>query len=93
MEWQLSTELFQKILKQFSVTPSIDLFASHVNKQLERHVSWHLEPYCYAVDTFNFSWKNEIVCTFPPFSMTARLILKIIKGYITGIIMTSWWPT
>ena len=36
-EWQLSTELFQKIVKEFSVTPSIDLFASHLNKQLERY--------------------------------------------------------
>ena len=36
-EWQLFTDLFQKIVKEFSVTPSIDLFASHLNKQLERY--------------------------------------------------------
>ena len=54
-EWQLSAELFQRIVKQFSVTPSIDLFSSHLNKQLEGCVSWHLDPYCYAVDAFNFS--------------------------------------
>ena len=46
-EWQLSTKLFQKIVKQFSVTTSIDLFASHLKEQLER--------YFYAVDAFNFS--------------------------------------
>ena len=54
-EWQPSTELFQKIVKQFSVTTSIDLFASHLKEQLERYVSWHPEPYFYAVDAFNFS--------------------------------------
>ena len=54
-EWQLSTELFQKIVKQFSVTTSIDLFTSHLKEQLERYVSWHPEPYFYVVDAFNFS--------------------------------------
>ena len=54
-EWQLSTELFQKIVKQFSVTTSIDLFTSHLKEQLERYVSWHPEPYFYVVDSFNFS--------------------------------------
>ena len=38
-EWQLSTELFQKIIKQFSIIPTIDLFASHLNKQLKKYVS------------------------------------------------------
>ena len=57
-EWQLSTELLQKMVKQLSVTPSTDLFASHLDKRLERYVFWHPAPYCYAVDAFNFSLKN-----------------------------------
>ena len=55
IEWQLSTKLFQKPAKQFSVIPSIDLFTSHLKKQLERYVSWYHDPCCYAVDAFNLS--------------------------------------
>ena len=91
--WQLSTELFQKIVEQFSVTPTIDLFASHLNKQLERYVSWNPDPYCYAVDAFNFSWKNEIIYAFLPFSMISRSISKIIKDQSTGIMIVPLWPT
>ena len=46
-----------KIVKQFSVTPSIDLLASHLNKQ-ERYASWHPDQYCYAVDGLNFFLKK-----------------------------------
>ena len=42
-EWQLFTELFQKIVKQYSINLSIELFASHLSKQ-ERYVSWHPDP-------------------------------------------------
>ena len=78
-EWQLSSGLFQKLVKQFSVTPSIDLLAYHLKKQLERYVSWYPDPYCYAVDAFNFSWKKEMIYAFPPFSIIGRSISKIIS--------------
>ena len=89
-EQQLCTELFQKIVKQFSVTPTI---ACHLNKQLERYVSWHPDPYCYIVDAFNFSWKNEVIYAFPPFSMIDKSILEIIRDQSTGILIVPWWPT
>ena len=86
-EWELSTELFQKIVKQFSVTPRINLFASHLKKQSKRNVSRHPDPYCYAADAFNFSWKNEIIYAFPSFSMTGRSISKIIRDQSTEIMI------
>ena len=33
-EWKLDSQIFQKILKLFSVKPEIDIFASHLNYQV-----------------------------------------------------------
>ena len=91
-EWQLSTELFQ-IVKQFSVILSINLFVSHLNNHLEMYVSRNPDPYCYAVDAFKFSWKNEVICAFPPFGTIDRSISKIIRDKSVGIVIVPWWPT
>ena len=85
-------ELVQKIVKQFSVTPRINLFASHLKKQLKRYVSRHPDSYLYAADAFNFSWKNEIIYAFPLFSMTGRSISKIIRDQSTEIMIVPRWP-
>ena len=63
---------------------------SHLN--WKDNVSWHPDPHCYALDEFNFSWKNEIIYAFPPFSMTGKSISKIIKDQSTGIMIAPWWP-
>lgn len=42
-EWMLSTHLFQEIVATWG-TPTIDLFASRLNKQLAFDVSWKPDP-------------------------------------------------
>ena len=47
-EWQLEQGVFQAIIGVFD-TPCRDLFASRLNKQLDRYVSWHPDPDAEAV--------------------------------------------
>ena len=39
-EWKLNPALFHKIAEKFGKS-DIDLFATKINKQLDRYVSWH----------------------------------------------------
>ena len=57
-EWKLHRELFQKIVDKFG-RPNIDLFASRINRQLKRYVSWHPQPKAMAVNAFSFNWNNN----------------------------------
>ena len=51
-EWKLNLAVFQKIVKKIG-KPEIDLFASKINKQLERYVSQHPEPHVMAINAFS----------------------------------------
>ena len=54
--WQLEHRVVQIIIVNIEVydTPCRDLFASRLNKQLDRYVSWHPDPDAKAVDAFSF---------------------------------------
>ena len=54
------------------------------------------DPYCIAVNAFNFSWKTHKRYTFPPFSLVGTAISKLIRGNTTGIMIirkqtTQYW--
>ena len=53
IEWKLNPALFQKIVEKFG-KPDIDLFATRINKQLDRCVSWHSEPEAMAINAFSY---------------------------------------
>ena len=45
-EWKLDSRVLQSTLTQLKFTPSVDLFASHLNAQYERYVSFRPDPAC-----------------------------------------------
>ena len=51
IEWKLSTHLFQKISSMFG-NPTLDLFASRINYQIDRYISWKPDPKALAIDAF-----------------------------------------
>ena len=54
-EWMISIELFKILCDKFQFSPQIDLFATRLNKQIEKYVSWMPNPYCIAVNVLNLS--------------------------------------
>ena len=57
-EWMLSIELFNILCDKFQFSPQVDLFATRLNKQIDKYVSSMPDPYCIAVNVLNFSWKT-----------------------------------
>ena len=91
-EWQLNPAIFTKIIKDF-YKPDIDLFASRINKQLERYVSWKPDPEAEAVDAFCLNWSTKTYYIFPPFSMISKVAAKIRKDKASGILVIPDWPS
>lgn len=91
-EFELSNEAFLKIKRKF-VNPEIDLFASRVNKKCEKYISWTRDPYAYEIDAFTINWQKQFFYAFPPFSIVARVVRKIVRDQATGILVVPLWNT
>jgi hypothetical protein len=91
-EWQLNTDIFHKLSKKFPKF-SIDLFASLLNRQVERYASWHPDPHAAIVDAFSVSWANEYFYAFPPFSLIPKCLEKISRDQAEGVLLLPAWPT
>ena len=92
-EWMLSPEIFQKIVRKLGFSPSIDLFASRLNKQIHQYCSWQPDPGCIMVNAFHHSWSTLDFYAFPPFSLMGATIAKVIRDQAQGIIIMPLWTT
>lgn len=91
-EWTLQKHLFNKIVKAFG-KPSIDLFASRLNKQVPRYISWKPDPEALHVNAFTYSWSNEYFYAFPPFSQIMECLQKIEREEGEGMMVLPIWTT
>lgn len=89
-EWSLSKASFQRIVSKFG-QPSIDLFASRLNKKCSTFVSWKRDPEAIAVDAFTMEWNSLNFYAFPPFSMVLQVLQKIIEDEATGLVVVPLW--
>ena len=53
---------------------TVDLFATRLNRQLSRYVSWKPDPKCTAVDGLRFSLSKENPWCFPPEALISSLL-------------------
>ena len=58
--------VFHKIVNLFKVTPEIDLFASELNHQVPKYISWNPDQETFAIDSSSISWANIKFYAFPP---------------------------
>ena len=92
-EWSLDDKVFQSLVSRWG-KPDIDLFASRLNAKLPCYVAWQPDPSAFAIDAFtlNRSVYNLIYC-FPPFSVIARVLQKILQCQARIILVLPDWPT
>ena len=88
-EWMLSPRLFCEIIDIWG-KPTIDLFACRLNKQLDCYASWKPDPEATYVDAFSITWGNHLFYAFPPFSLIARCLQKIVMEKSDIIIVPMW---
>ena len=91
-EWTLNPQVYKNVCDYFTI-PTIDLFAAANNNKVETYVSWLPDPGAYAVDAFTFLWPCINVYAFPPFSLVAKVLAKIIRDTVTGWMIVPKWAT
>ena len=97
-EWMLKKVLFHRLCDQCFV-PDIDLFASRLNYQVEKFVSWFPEPGAFRNDAFSFSWNSFRPYIFPPFALVGRCLNKLLEDEVSEALLVvphwvsqPWFP-
>ena len=93
IEWMLSPQIFHKLCAVMG-TPDIDLFATRINKQLPKFISWRPDPEAFFTDAFLYSWCDfNYGYVFPPFSLVSRVLQKIRQHHNTLLVILPLWTT
>ena len=92
-EWKLDVPTFRLICNIFG-TPSVDLFASRLNKQITPFCSWKPDPEATYFDAFSLNWANfTLPYLFPPFSLISRCLQKMRAEQVKGWIVVPLWKS
>lgn len=73
--------------------PDSDLFATRINAQLTRFVSWKPDPEAFHTNAFTLSWTEGLHYAYPPFSIIGRVLKKIQEDKATLLVILPLWPT
>ena len=90
-EWQLDQRVFQDVVRTLNISPSIDLFASRLNAQLPRYVSWQPDPNATYTDAFTVDWSEFDSYMFLPFSLINRCLQKVTLETARAVIVVPLW--
>ena len=86
-EWMLERSICRNVIQTLGPC-SVDLFATRLNNQLGRYVSWHPDPFAIATDAFTMSWQEEVGYAFLPFSVIGRCLQKVRQEGCTVVLVT-----
>ena len=93
LEWKLEETLFQEIIVYLDFYPEVALFASRINKQLDRFYAYRPDPEAEVIDAFSVSWTDLKFYAFPPFNCVQRVLQKVRHDQAEGIILVPNWAT
>jgi len=93
IEWELHQSVFDDICLVHG-EPSIDLFATRLNRKLEKFCAWKPDPEARFIDAFSLDWNNFDLCyLFPPFSLVGRCIQKVQTDGARALMVVPLWTT
>ena len=70
---------------------TVDLFATRVNTQLKRFVSWRPDPEAVSTDAFRFPLRGENPYCFPPVTCIPRLLREVLRQQVTVTLIAPDW--
>lgn len=88
----LDKQVVQMAIKELCFEPECDLFATRINKQFDKYISWKPDPESFAIDAFSVSWGKMKCYCFPPFSVLPAVLQKMTVEKVTGLVVLPNWP-
>ena len=89
-EWQLHRATFQRIMQKLGRC-DLDLFATRLNTQLEKFVSWRPDPEAIGVDALVLRWTEWKGYAFPPFCLIGKCLKKVREDKALLVLVAPVW--
>ena len=67
--------------------PTLDLFTSRINYQIDRYISWKLDPKALTIDAFSIKWNTDLYYIFPPFTSLGKVTAKIYRDKTKAVVV------
>ena len=91
-EWRLHRGVFRQIMSALGPC-QVDLFATRLNCQLQRYVSWRSDPFAIATNAFTLNWQDMEGYAFPPFALIGKCLQKVREERATLLLIAPTWST
>ena len=92
VEWSLLPQVAKKIIRTWG-SPTIDLFATHINAKLPLYCSLIPDPQAVFEDTFRHPWNHLDAYAFPPFSLVDRVVARVRETpNLSMTLIAPLWP-
>ena len=91
-EWQLDPRVFTQVTKELGGV-DVDLFASRLNAQCTKVVSWQPDPMAFAIDAFMLDWTQFNAYAFPPFSVIPSVLQHLTEQGAELLLIAPLWKT
>lgn len=88
----LSPAIFDDLDKTTWGPHSMDLFATHHDRQLHRYASWSPQPGALWTDSMKHSWLGENGWANPPFALIFQVLHKVRQEGSTITLLAPFWP-
>ncbi|GFS00317.1 reverse transcriptase/ribonuclease h/methyltransferase [Elysia marginata] len=93
IEWQLNKDVFRKLDAMFGPF-EIDLFASRLNVQVPKYISWKCDQGAWAVDAMLAAWTSlDRMYAFPLFSLLPAVFQKMHREKVDILVVLPLWRT
>ncbi|KAA6383701.1 MAG: hypothetical protein EZS28_020772 [Streblomastix strix] len=90
-DYEIRKEVLQEALSHLYIRPTIDIFANRRNRKCKRFCSLIWDQWAETQDGFKMSWRKEAPLQHPPILLIQRVINKIMKDQIEGVLIVPNW--
>ena len=91
-EWSLLPQVAKKIIRTWG-SPTIDLFATHLNAKLPLYCSLIPDPQAIFEDAFRHPWNHLDVYALPPFHLVERVVARVRETpNLSMTLIAPLWP-
>jgi Reverse transcriptase (RNA-dependent DNA polymerase) len=91
-DWKLDPRVFRRLERLWG-PHTLDLFATRLNTQLPRFVSWRDDPVAVGTDAFRQDLGRERAYAHPPFNQIAKLLAMVRRQRATVTLVAPIWPS
>jgi len=99
-DFSLNMKTYRKICHHFNLQPTLDCFATRMNRRVKKFMSWTPQPEAFRVDALTTRGLDlapkEVLWCHPPWKLIPKVVkwlsLVVQQSKRSGLLLTPHWP-